>query len=779
MKKFKIFLIAMIFALTGVGVMGGGAFADTISDGSEPEIVELEINSKTDFISRLSNDDPSVDTYLQNVKLVLNTDLIFTEDDAEGLYAIYTNSEIYQGTFDGNGYTITNLYLSSNSQYFGLFPRAEGATIENLRLAGQINFDFSQRTGTETFVGAIVGRGERVTISNCEIASGTVIRSMGSEKLDIASKFTYGSFAGSLIGGSTVSNCVSQASVSLNSNSQSEQIVKAGGLIGRIDNSQIIYSISYSNIDYYAQNANVKYYNGGLVGEAAGSSNIINAASSAALARSVALGNNASANDGALIGLMNADVNNINYVYYTSQTLSPYGTTDAESANVGQENTLISSFFTNSANWHKQYLPWDFDNIWIARSSGSGRGVRMELQRFQMFEYSFSTLLDNSGVVETAIFVGKTPDVESGRYNYKFGEDISITLEFKKDKFNYYLLSSVMHDATALTSWTSNKSEGVGEFGGYTISFKASDITDGVYSFAFTPLTFSSVVSSADFAQGGVKQRGGSQSTSEMALNLTVESNAQTIVAEAKDIYTFSHWSLYSLEGNDWILEQEKFSENESISVRVGPRPEQAPEDTFYFQRRFKLEAVFTDVGAMSVSFSYDDTITQVQFSGKVYEGTEIRVSGDATRIDMFVTMKEGYELQVERFLNTISRLYGDGDISSVMQNDPTMNEQNQRVYRFTLNMATIKNYNSSTEVSLNLYSEKERNENQNDLLWLWILLPIVGVLIIVGIVLFFVFRRYFYYRRKSEDGSVPTKTGKKKAKEDDNKKTDYKDYYY
>lgn len=778
MKKFKLFLIAMIFALTGGVVLGGGVFAQQVSADASEGINEIPIASETDFITQLSN----AGNYQDGVttKFVLTKDLVFGEEHLEGLTDMYSKLPVFNGVFDGNGFTISNLYFTGNGQYFGLFPRAEGASIENLRLDGEMNFDFSNKTGTEAFAGALVGRGERVTISNCEIASGAIIKSQNDDRLNLSSKFTFGSFAGSLVGGSTLTNCVSQASVNLYSTATSEQIVKVGGLVGRVYNSQILYSISYANIEYYAQSENIKFYNGGLVGELAGSSNIINAASSAVLTRAAILGNNATSEDGALVGLMNGDLKNVNFAYYTSQTLPQYGSTTEESPNVGQVNTLISSFFTNTENWHKQYMPWDFDNIWIARSSGSGRGVRMELQRFQTFDYSFSNLLDNSGVVETATFVGKTAVDDSGKYQFKYGEDITISLEFKQDKFNYYVLSSVLHDSTTLSTWDASKSEGVGEFGGYTITFKASDITDGVYSFAFTPLTFNSIVSSDDFAQGGVKQRGGSQSTSEMALNLTVESNAQTIVAEAKDIYTFSHWRLCSLEGDEWVIEQENFSENESISVKLGPRPEQVTDETFYFQRRFKLVAVFTDVGAMSVSFSYDDTIVQVQFSGKVYDGSDIRVSGDATRIDMFVTVKEGYELQVERFLSTISRLYGDGDTSSVMQNDPTMNENNQRVYRFTLNMATIKRNNQTTEVSLNLHTEKERDENKNDLLWLWILIPVVGVLIIVGIVLFFVLRRYFYFKNKSEDGSSPNRGGKKKAtKENDNKKTDYKDYYY
>lgn len=772
MKKFKIFLLALIFTLTGVG-----AGAQLLADEVEPPVIEpIKIGDEADFIAKLSR----LENYSSDTTLILTQDLNFSGMD---LSEVYTPSEegvtekIFMGTFDGAGYSINNIMLSSLSGNYGLFTYAEGATIKDLKLGGEITYQFNDSL-SQIYAGALVGYGERVTISNCEIASdATIVSSEG--RIVVSSKATIGGFAGSLIGASSIINCVNQADIAISSLTASEQIVKVGGIAGRVSNSQISYAISYSNIDYYAQSDKVTFYAGVVAGEAEGSAKFVNVASAGTVKKSTMLNNNALDVSGAIVARLNTEKENMNFAYYTSSSQTAFGNSE-DSSNVQKINSLISSFFINSANWHPQYAEWNFDNVWIAKSLESGRGVRMELQRFQTFDFSFSNLLDSSGIVEKADFLGEFTLGDNGVHKFKYGEEVEINIEFKKDKYNYYVLSSVLHDATIISNWEAEKNSTIGEFGGYTIKFEATDLTDGVYSFAFTPITFNSIVKSENFDEGGVKYRGGSQVTETMPLNLTLESNSQTIVAEPKDIFTFAHWNLYYLEGEDWVLSQENFADNASVTVKFGPAPEQVADSTYYFQQRFMLEAVFTDADAMAVTFTFDNTILDVQFSGRSFTGEAIRVSGNATRIDMFVTVKEGYELQVDRFLEMIGRLYNSDDTSSVMPNDPTLNENEQRVYRFQINMASIKRNSSTADVSLGLFTEKERNENENDLLWLWIVLPIVGVLLIVGIVLFFVFRRYFYYKRAGADGAnVSGNSGKKKAKteKDDNK--DFKDYYY
>jgi len=60
------------------------------------------------------------------------------------------NNERFYGTFDGGGYTISGLYVSSSSNYMGLFGYTENATLKNVTIAN------ASITGTD-YVGALVG----------------------------------------------------------------------------------------------------------------------------------------------------------------------------------------------------------------------------------------------------------------------------------------------------------------------------------------------------------------------------------------------------------------------------------------------------------------------------------------------------------------------------------------------------------------------------------------------------------------------------------------------
>ena len=86
-----------------------------------------------------------------------------------------TSSEPFKGTFDGNGYTITGLKITSGS-YIGLFGYVgEGATIKNVNLVGaSVSGDHAavgnKADANSRAAGIIaqVTRGANVTISNCE-----------------------------------------------------------------------------------------------------------------------------------------------------------------------------------------------------------------------------------------------------------------------------------------------------------------------------------------------------------------------------------------------------------------------------------------------------------------------------------------------------------------------------------------------------------------------------------------------------------------------------------
>ena len=57
----------------------------------------------------------------------------------------------YVGTFDGNGKTITNLYINATQAYMGLFGRIYKSTIKNL------TFENANVTNTENDIGILAG----------------------------------------------------------------------------------------------------------------------------------------------------------------------------------------------------------------------------------------------------------------------------------------------------------------------------------------------------------------------------------------------------------------------------------------------------------------------------------------------------------------------------------------------------------------------------------------------------------------------------------------------
>lgn len=115
-------------------------------------------------------------------------------------------SDLYKGNFNGQGHIIKGLFISDGTKNQGLFGYVSTATIENLRVDGDV-------TGSDNYVGGIVGSTNKSTITNCSF-SGTVT--------------SPGKYVGGIIGGnqsnpSTVSGCVNMATVSGDT---------AGGILG-------------------------------------------------------------------------------------------------------------------------------------------------------------------------------------------------------------------------------------------------------------------------------------------------------------------------------------------------------------------------------------------------------------------------------------------------------------------------------------------------------------------------------------------------------------------
>ncbi|MCE4123292.1 hypothetical protein NND09_14075 [Prevotella copri] len=152
---------------------------------------------------------------------------------------IGNSNEKYQGTFDGNNKTITNLYINASQYYMGLFGCTYGGTIKNL------TFEYANVTETNNYAGVLVGKAfggstlQNIKISNtCQIKGGNYT----------------GGIAGYLVGNAY--NCVNYATV--------QGIQYIGGLCGHYSRSRTGNSMTacanYGNVT--ASSLDV----GGLVG---------------------------------------------------------------------------------------------------------------------------------------------------------------------------------------------------------------------------------------------------------------------------------------------------------------------------------------------------------------------------------------------------------------------------------------------------------------------------------------------------------------------------------
>ena len=154
--------------------------------------------------------------------------------------------------FDGNGFTISNFKITSDSDYLGLFGNIKDAEISNLTIK-----DISvQAVGKYT--GGLVGYADNSTIKNChvygEVKGKNNIGGLIGYSINSNISCCYSSVeiegntvAGGLIGygdNITINDCYSNCNITLSENSY----IYSGGLVARAKNSHI--SNSYSLGDF-------------------------------------------------------------------------------------------------------------------------------------------------------------------------------------------------------------------------------------------------------------------------------------------------------------------------------------------------------------------------------------------------------------------------------------------------------------------------------------------------------------------------------------------------
>ena len=298
-----------------------------------------------------------------------------------------SSSNSFQGTYDGDGHTISNM-TTSEVQRSGLFGEVNSATIQNLGIENSI-ITADTSTYAAAAAGGIVGWAISSTIINC-YNTGTVTASSSSSSTDYAGGivgtarssttiincYNTGSVtatgssvsAGGIVGiarSSTISNSYNTGSVTSTSSSYTDC---TGGIVGYVNSSTISNSYNTGSVtaSYTGSSTYYRAIAGGIVGYASSStiSNSYNTGSVSATALSVSAG-----------GIVGTTLSlTISNCYYGGNCTLSYGI-GSSSGNTGctKLSNLITqaktqSWYTSSLNWNSTY-PWDCVDTWAIVSS--------------------------------------------------------------------------------------------------------------------------------------------------------------------------------------------------------------------------------------------------------------------------------------------------------------------------------------------------------------------------------------------------------------------------
>ena len=248
--------------MTGVGFDGFGIKTNPylIKDAEDLKLLAEKVNSGERYEGKYFKQTADID--LNNEPWTPIGTVINNGKDAKP----------FKGTFDGDGYKITNLKVTGNSNNAGLFGYTQDATIKNCNVTGEVK-GFND-------VGGIVGNADGKTqILSCSFRG------------DVTGEDSYiGGIAGSARG--TIKNCYALADVTA-------RIEIAGGIAG------YAYHVTIENC-YYSGNVPAGNSAGGIAGFVSGST-IKNCVS---LAKSVT--------DGDCVNRIVGDVSRVENVTLTS-----------------------------------------------------------------------------------------------------------------------------------------------------------------------------------------------------------------------------------------------------------------------------------------------------------------------------------------------------------------------------------------------------------------------------------------------------------------------------
>ena len=175
-------LFTMLLLVMAILMPYGGAWAQTTkrpASGDGTVNKPFLISTAAELAWFRDHVNENYDNVKSSAKLTADIDLsdfCHAADDSKiekSWVPIGNSNNKYQGTFDGNNKTITNLYINASQLNVGLFGCTYEGTIKNL------TFEYANVTNTNNYVGVLVGKAfwgstlQNIKISNtCQIKGG-------------------------------------------------------------------------------------------------------------------------------------------------------------------------------------------------------------------------------------------------------------------------------------------------------------------------------------------------------------------------------------------------------------------------------------------------------------------------------------------------------------------------------------------------------------------------------------------------------------------------------
>lgn len=731
-----------------------------------------------------------IDNYETNTNYH-NANVVLTEDiDLQGNFFTNTIGSVthpFTGTFDGRGYSISNFTYEdqsetlANNSYVGIFGYTDGATIKNLQVSG--TFAVTLHNSADVSLGILLGYGINTKIDMCLVNA--TFRTLNVQTIDNEPTYfknlNFGGIAGSLQGNSSITYTISRpASLpNINLNSLYSDIVKIGGIVGNLDSSSIVFSVSQTSITVNIdENYLGNVYVGGIVGYVSQySSKIINCVTETSL--------NVSSNI-ATVGRIGGVISypsplnyNISNIYYYTDGTSffdtfgnkgDYALTNAEANLVSETSTIqrfsggIQAYFSTKS-WNVLVgEDWDFVNIW--------RTAEQNIN-LQAFIDSFVLTVDDSinnvfEIVTTFEDSYRYDDVASFTFQFISSEDNQVTA-------NFYRLSSLTLGNTTVGNFKYDEDTGnysLSNVSGYDrISMTGPEVVEGLvqytiiisgitsnyrgnYSVNISPVEFRGeftyrlydeddhgdlvLIEEESPTECYVYYTNGDQDARYITINDLTYGYTATISTRPNttSLYAFRGWYLVGAgeDGEDLCISEDTENPSRTLTMVFGQG---------YFVDDFEVYARYVS-DSCDITFVIDEGVNQVILGSDQYiidtTDTQISIFKQLTELRMQLYLEPNYNFDAETFMENLNTYNLDDvtiDFCTMIGDGPTTLEDGRVLYEFNLNLANLNTTDYGDRFSITFSTE---HDDSGDNTFIWIIVgSVAGGLLLIGLIILIV----------------------------------------